>query len=522
MDSSDSNPRSPEEAVLFNPDLLSIICDDLWNDDIQSLPSGPTINPLVALTTVCTSVSETALDRLWKDIYGFNPLLRVLNAETSGPQSGGLWTIPRDVSQPMWDRLKQYAQRIRFMMLDAPSRATDHPSIFLRLSAQFAGAPLFTNLKRLQVDQVFAAEPHILFLLSSPDLREVEIALEPNPDEHALTASVGTAIPGRETFIISCPLATQAGYNSAPSPIDGACPATFFTGTHLRCLKITSHPISYSFLEELSSSESLEHFQFIFSPHTLPRDIRDGFSSLRTLHVTGPVRSMTRVLRIIVPDILESFTFIDNSSNLSYHYACMAIHDFHLELVERFNLSLHELSLTYPYQVIGQAEHWNSSQAVFELLYSLKLLGMLYYYGNLALDQGTVEKKLVKAWRNIETICIPRLAVPLPCDILPVLAAECSQLASLTIPIEFPESGALPPRQVSQHGLRVISSPDMPVENPVRVAAYLDSLFPYLAKIDGGDRWNEVERIILDACQLVRGDERGRGRLIESLEEVKL
>ncbi|PBK98614.1 hypothetical protein ARMGADRAFT_1060307 [Armillaria gallica] len=506
MDFPDSNPHS--SAVLFNPDLLSIICDDLWTEDIQSLPGG--INPLVALATVCSSVSETALDRLWKDIYGFNPLLRVLNVETSGPNSGGIWTIPRDIPEPMWDRFKQYAQRIRFLTLDVSSRARDHPSIFLRLIAQFPDAPLFTNLKRLQVDHIFAAEPHILFLLSSPDLREVEITLEPNPDDDTLATSVRTAVPGRESFILSCPLVTRAGRNSAPGRIDRACPATFFTGKDLRCLKITSHPISYSFLEEISSSKTLEHFQFIFAPHTLPRDSQDGFSSLKTLHVTGPVMSMTRVLRLIVADILQSLTFIDNSSNPSYQHACEAMQDFHLELVGRFNLSLHELSLTYPYRAIASQEHWESSQAVFEPLYEMRLLKTLRYSGDLAFDQGTVENKLVRAWPSIETIYIPQLAVPLPCAVLPVLAAECSQLRDLTVPIVFPDSDALPPRQACRHGLRAFSSPDIPVENPVRVAGYLDSLFPYLAKIDGGNRWDEVERIILDACQLVRGDERRR------------
>ncbi|KAK0234709.1 hypothetical protein EDD85DRAFT_792725 [Armillaria nabsnona] len=474
MDSPDSNPpsRSPEEAVLFNTDLLGIICNDLWTDGIQSLPGGPMLNPLVAMTTVCSSVSETALDRLWKDI---NPLLRVLNVETSGPnRSRGIWTIPRDVPESIWDRFKLYPQRIRSLTLDASSRAQDHPSIYLRIIAQFPlDAPLFINLKRLQVDQSFATEPLILFLLSSPDLREVGITLDPNPDAHA-----------------------------AVTRIDLACPATFFTGKELRCLKITSHPIAYSFLEEISVSESLEHFQIVFTPGTLPRDSQDGFSSLKTLHVTGPVMSMTRVLRLIFADILQSLTFVDNSSNPSYHHACEAMHDFHLELVGRFNLSLHELSLTYPYRAIASQEHWESSQAVFEPLYGMRLLKTLRYSGDLAFDQGAVENKLVKAWPNIETICIPRLAVPLSCEVLPVLAAECSQLADLTMPITFPDSDALPPRQVCRHGLRVFSSPDMPVENPVRVAGYLDSLFPYLAKIDGGDRWDEVERIILDACQL--------------------
>ncbi|KAK0447427.1 uncharacterized protein EV420DRAFT_874625 [Desarmillaria tabescens] len=510
----DSSVRSSEKAVLYNQDLLSVICDNLWSAGIQSLPDGATVHPLVSLATVSTSVSETALDRLWRHIYGFNPLLRVLNVGASGPHDGSIWTIPRDVPEPVWNRFKKYAERIRSLTLDASSRAKDHPSIYLRLIAQFP-ALLFANLKRLEVDQSFAAEPHILFLLSSPDLREVEITLEPNPDDDIVATSVRTAVAGRDTFIISCPLATHAGYNTVPSCIDRACPATFFTVKGLRCLKITSHPVTYSFLEELSSSESLEHLQFVFAPHILPHDDRDGFSSLKILHVTGPIASMSRVLRLIAPDILESFTFIDNSSNQSYHYACEVMLDFHVGLFERFNLSLRELSLTYPYWSISQ-EHWESSRLVFEPLYGLRLLKTLYYSGNLALDQGTVEKKFATAWKGVENICIPQLAVPLPSDVLLELATHCRQLTCLTIPIAFPDNDALLPRQVLRHRLRVFSSPGIPVGRPASVARYLDSLFPFLAVISGGERWDEVERIILHACQPVRCDERGRDRSKDS------
>ncbi|KAK0200390.1 hypothetical protein DFS33DRAFT_1361235 [Desarmillaria ectypa] len=510
----DSNARSLEKAVLYNEDLLSIICDKLCTTGIQSLPNNATVNPLVSLATVCTSVSETALDRLWKHIYGFNPLLRVLNVENSGPNNGSLWTIPRNVPEPIWNRFKKYAQRIRSLTVNTSSCARDHPSIYLRLIARFPD-PLFTNLKRLEVDQSFAAEPHILFLLSSPDLRQVEITLEPDPDDETVATSVQIAVAKRETFIISCPLTTHTSYNTTPSRIDGACPATFFTGKGLRCLKITSHPVTYSFLEELSSSKSLEHLQFIFDPHILPHDGRDGFSSLKILHVTGPVASMSRILRLIAPDILESFTFIDNSSNQGYHYVCEAMMDFHLGLYERFNLSLYELSLTYPYWMIGQ-EYWESSRIVFEPLYKLRLLKRLHYFGDLALDQDTVEKKLAEAWPGIKTICIPRLVASLPYEILPVLATHCHQLTCLTLPIAFPDSDALPPLQALRHKLRVFSSPDTSVGQPACVARYLDSLFPFLAEIDGGERWDEAERIILHACQPVRCDERGRDRLKDS------
>ncbi|KAG7442189.1 uncharacterized protein BT62DRAFT_936293 [Guyanagaster necrorhizus] len=488
-------------AVLYNPDLLSVICEELWAS-IQSSSYGAKPNPLVSLATVCTSVSETALDRLWKHIHGFTPLLRVFNARTSRTNNGSsIWTIPIEVPQSKWDRFERYAQRVRSMTLDASSGTRDHPSVYLRLMAQFSNAPLFSSLKRLEVDPSFASEPQILFLLSSPNLQEVEIILESIVNNDTLSTSVRTAVAGRETFILSGPLTTHAGYDVAQSFIDRACPATFFTGKDLCCLKITSHPATYSFLEELSSSESLKHLQFIFGTHTLSHshDIRDGFSVLKTLHVTGDVASMSRVLRLVVPDILESFTFIDNSFVQSYHYACVAMQHFHVELVERFNLSLHSLSLTYRHWTIGQ-EDWEASRVVFEPLYGLgPPLKALHYSGNLAMDQKLVEEKLVTAWPGIETICIPRLAIPPPCDVLPVLAEHCRHLACLTLPIAFPDSATLSPPKIRRHRLRAFSPTDVPIQQPACVARYLDRIFPFLTNIEGGKRWDEVERIILHA-----------------------
>ncbi len=123
-----------------------------------------------------------------------------------------------------------------------------------------------------------------------PRLREVGITLH-TYDTDAAATSVRTAIAGRETFIIFCPLTTDSDYHITPRRIDLACPATFFTGKELRRLKTTSHPITHSFFEE-----SLEHLQI---PGILSRDSQDEFSSLKTLHVTGPVTSMPRVGTVI-------------------------------------------------------------------------------------------------------------------------------------------------------------------------------------------------------------------------------
>ncbi len=64
--------------ILFNTDLLAIICQDLWDtvkrDGTPVSPSGNRVHPLVSLALTCKAVSSLALDTLWGDtqVYGFN------------------------------------------------------------------------------------------------------------------------------------------------------------------------------------------------------------------------------------------------------------------------------------------------------------------------------------------------------------------------------------------------------------------------------------------------------------------
>lgn len=80
-----------------------------------------------------------------------------------------------------------------------------HPATNLRIMTQFPSAPVFPNLESITVDDSIAAEPRILFLLSSPKLEKVELTVGFDTSDPTIFTAVQATVVGRETFIISCP-----------------------------------------------------------------------------------------------------------------------------------------------------------------------------------------------------------------------------------------------------------------------------------------------------------------------------
>ncbi|KAK0218806.1 hypothetical protein IW262DRAFT_1494840 [Armillaria fumosa] len=482
---------SPGESVLYNQDLLSIICEDLWSPPVQKMhPEGTNTHPLAALASVCSAVSEMALNRLWKHIDSLNPLFDVFDSAsfvgTTDPP-GIYRVIPEEGTQAEWDRFALHARRVRSLTLGLSVLPAVHPATYLRIMTQFPSAPVFPNLEGITVDDSIAAEPRILFLLSSPKLQKVELAVGFDTFEPTMFTAVQAAIVGRETFIISCPVAATMN-----QPVNSRlhCSPTLFIGRDLHCLKIPNHTVTDYFLEELSSSQSLAHLQIAFTPLRLPWGNRAGFPSLKSLHIDGPVASMDRVFRLIVPDRLESFTLIDNSPHQSYQSTSQDMRVFHVDLLSRFGSSMRELSLTYPSWSIGRAD-WDTSYGVFEPLFGFKLLKKIHYTGEVAFDRDILEQRLATAWLGIEVLSIPCVVGPaLPYGALPVIALGFPRLTDLTMPVAFPESYVSPHDQILHHGLRKFSSPDTSVERRACAARYLDHIFPFLMRVEGGLGWD--------------------------------
>ncbi|KAK0489786.1 hypothetical protein EDD18DRAFT_569555 [Armillaria luteobubalina] len=165
--------------ILFNTDLLAIICKDLWDtvkrDGCPVSPSGDHIHPLVSLALTCKAMSSLALDTLWRDTqaYGFQPVLRIFPSASSG----NLQVLPEDIPDQTWIRFRQYANRVRNITFDPTSCASFSSTVFLRL-AEYQ-TPIFPKVQCLRSDVSFAASPSILLFLPVKNTERNTIDVQP-------------------------------------------------------------------------------------------------------------------------------------------------------------------------------------------------------------------------------------------------------------------------------------------------------------------------------------------------------
>ncbi|KAK0435468.1 uncharacterized protein EV420DRAFT_1676605 [Desarmillaria tabescens] len=194
--------------VLFNTDLLAIICQNLW-DTVKTggcpvAPNGNRVHPLVSLALTCQTVSSLALDTLWRDIqaYRFQPILRIFPPASSG----NLQVLPEDIPDKTWVRFWQYASRIRCIAFDPTSCACFSSTVFLRL-AEYQ-TPIFPKLQHLKSDASFAASPSILFFLPAKPLNEIQLTFRGSTDittSSTCMRAIKWRVPALQTLHISCP-----------------------------------------------------------------------------------------------------------------------------------------------------------------------------------------------------------------------------------------------------------------------------------------------------------------------------
>ncbi|PBK60814.1 hypothetical protein ARMSODRAFT_965719 [Armillaria solidipes] len=499
--------------ILFNTDLLAIICQDLWDtvktDGCPVSPSGNRVHPLVSLALTCKAVSSLALDTLWGDTqtYGFQPVLRIFLSASSG----NLQVLPEDIPDQTWVRFRQYANRVRSITFDPTSCARFSSTVFLRL-AEYQG-PIFPKLQCLRSDVSFVASPSILFFLPTKTLNEIQLTFSRSTDlttSSACIRAIKWQVPALQTLHVCCPEFDNGRHHA--TPFTGLCSIANLAGfKNIRSLTIKSHLVDYDTIMQLSAFDKLEDL-CVKTTSNVPSDNRqtqDGFPSLKSLHISAKVSEMPRILRLVRQGTLETLTFID-TSNEAFHTNSEFMMDFHRELVARF--PLRNLSLTYWAAQLGKAL-WASSRAVFEPLYELPRLRSIHFVGELAMDDETIKTCLAPSWPLIESISIPQLSGDTPSYVvLSVLAKCCPRLVSLAMPIGFPDDGVLSAVEVLSHRLQILKSVDTTAKKPVLIARFLDRIFPFLVRVEGGSGWNEVDSILRDVCQPIRWDQHQRER----------
>ncbi|KAK0502471.1 hypothetical protein EDD18DRAFT_692231 [Armillaria luteobubalina] len=498
--------------ILFNTDLLAIICKDLWDtvkrDGCPVSPSGDRIHPLVSLALTCKAMSSLALDTLWRDTqaYGFQPVLRIFPSASSG----NLQVLPEDIPDQTWIRFRQYANRVRNITFDPTSCASFSSTVFLRL-AEYQ-TPIFPKVQCLRSDVSFAASPSILLFLPVKTLNEIQLTFSHWTDLNTSSACIRAIkwqVPALQTLHVYCP-EFDNGQNHAV-PFTDLCSIANLAGfKNLRSLSIKSHLVDYDSIVQLSAFDNLEDL-CVKTTSSIPSDNRqtqDGFHSLKSLHISAKVSEMPRILRLIRQGTLETLTFVD-TSNEAFHINSEFMMDFHRELVARFP-QVRNLSLTYWAAWLDESIR-ASSRAVFEPLYELPKLCSIHFEGELALDDETIKTSLAPSWPHIESISIPQLSGDTPSYVvLSALAKCCPRLVSLAIPIWFPDDGVLSAVEVLSHRLQILKSVNTTAKNPPLIARFLDRIFPFLVRVEGGSGWNEVDSILRDVCQPIRGDQHQR------------
>ncbi|OAX39540.1 hypothetical protein K503DRAFT_689406 [Rhizopogon vinicolor AM-OR11-026] len=72
---------------------------------------------LAALARTCRAFKEPALDTLWKNIYGFEPLISSLPEGVVKRTTEGKLTLTRPLSLSDWNIIDQYTHRIRSLTI---------------------------------------------------------------------------------------------------------------------------------------------------------------------------------------------------------------------------------------------------------------------------------------------------------------------------------------------------------------------------------------------------------------------
>ncbi|KAG1732228.1 uncharacterized protein EDB91DRAFT_1030907, partial [Suillus paluster] len=107
-----------------------------------------TSDTLAALARTCRTFKEPALDTLWENINGFEPLISCLPEGVSSMEQGKL-TLQRPLLIGEWRIISQYAQRIRFLDVSSTELDIIDDRVVQALISAPSPAPLLPNLRGL-------------------------------------------------------------------------------------------------------------------------------------------------------------------------------------------------------------------------------------------------------------------------------------------------------------------------------------------------------------------------------------
>ena len=146
---------------------------------------------LLACALTCHTLSNVALDVLWRTLDDIRPLLQLLDTDKQlKPSIKMVSTVPRkgieteytfirqvlksQITPERWSTLQGYATRVREI---GPPSHLIHRSVWAFLSIKCKGSPLLPHLYVLEAGEV-SRDLSFLFLLLTPSLRSLSLQLK--------------------------------------------------------------------------------------------------------------------------------------------------------------------------------------------------------------------------------------------------------------------------------------------------------------------------------------------------------
>ncbi|KAG0707383.1 hypothetical protein DFH29DRAFT_897164 [Suillus ampliporus] len=453
---------------------------------------------LAALARTCRTFKEPALDILWEDIAGFQPLISCLPGGISGRDTQGKLTLKRPILNGEWRIIRQYAQRIRsFMVLPTELEIIDDRVVQALISAP---EPLLPNLRTLVWRNNQECFLPLLHTLLRPTITSMRLNLSSPPSfaKSTLVASLGARCP----FIRE--LECEYGGDSEESS-DAICEA--LCGLQ-KLVRLETGVLNTQVLLHLASLPSLKSLHFNLRTYNINETQH---------HFTPTFSSQLDYMRFITPSpsvlahCLSNVCFLScrlvmvwvDCNDFGFPYDPLDIPDLIVSFSECFSPALETLQFDFDFDfnVVLEGEILvNPSFALgFDVIAPLLSFSHLRdldldWMCSSAIDDASL-KIMAQCWPQLHTLrfgSAVRWLVPPSITFIGLLHLihHCRCLRMIEMPF-----CAYPLDTSSEHFSKTIPNDKItclftgisPIVEPVAVACQLHTMLPQLTGVSGFD-----------------------------------
>ncbi|KAG1834788.1 hypothetical protein EV424DRAFT_522215 [Suillus variegatus] len=503
---------------------------------------GSTAKTLLALALTCKLFSEPALDLVWRNLHGFEPLIRCL-PKSLWKQEKKKLEFQRTMTLDDWSIFCKYNHRVRSLVHQChPSYMSDMvicgTEIWRALSCPPFPLPLLPNLTTLTWTETTNETLQYILLFVTPQLTELDISVVLfgtsftfGPSEQSIFSSIAKSCPSVSHFSLF-----HEKYGSQSIVGDTSIVLHFWS--HLTSVRIGT--VSEAAILHLSNLPSLRVLECLLPSTSISTDAqrllqRPVFCALEELTVTckSPVILEAFLEKLTITPKILSFTFargVDSVRVLPDLISRLSNTCAHSSL-QKVELCILDDQSVDPNVSIGAA--------AFQPLFAFRNLRVLDFtadgYCTVRMADDSL-LQMAKAWPHLEELYISRSShsnyrVTLHAFVL--LLWHCPRLRSLAVLIDWStiDVHAIPPdlpyQGFSQKALSDLYINGWKIENPTSIAAFLSAIAPNVRFIDGwdvdihgydsdaiGDSWTVVQNLIA-TLPMVR--EQGRRMVLNRL-----